>query len=190
MYSRRPPGGARRREFERLVRRHQRELYSAARRLTQTASDAEDLAQEALIKAYVSFDQFELGTNFRAWLLKIVTTTRISRSRKEARQPQTVAWEAAEGEADLPRAWHKADTPAPEAILADQHLEEPVQQALARLPEEFRTAIVLCDIFELSYREVAQALNIPLGTVRSRICRGRRLLAQHLREYAETHGYL
>ena len=179
-----------RREFERLARRHQRDLFTAARRLTSTPSDAEDLAQEALIKAYVSFDQFEPGTNFRAWLLKIVTTTHISQYRKQSRQPQTVTWEGTEGEDSSPRQWHKSELPAPESIVVDQELDEPVQSALTRIPEEFRSAVILCDMFELSYREVAEALAIPLGTVRSRICRGRRILAQHLREYAAERGYL
>ncbi len=182
--------GYRRREFERLARQHQRDVYNAARRLTNNIADAEDLAQEALIKAYVSFDQFESGTNFRAWMLKIVTTTHISRCRKQSRQPQTITWEAEEGEGHPPRPWHRSAEPTPEAIIVEQQLDEPVQEALAQVPEEFRGAIILCDMFGLSYREVAEVLEVPLGTVRSRICRGRRLLSKHLREYAEKHRYL
>jgi len=180
--------GRRRREFERLAKRHQRDLLNAARRLTRTFSDAEDLAQEALIKAYISFDQFELGTNFRAWLLKIVTTTHISRCRKQSRQPQTTTWD--DGEDGTPRKWHKSNDPTPEAHILEQQLDEPVQQALAEVPEEFRSAVILCDMFDLSYKEIAQALAVPLGTVRSRICRGRRILAEQLREYAQQRGYL
>ena len=182
--------GHRRREFERLARRHQREVYNAARRLTNNAVDAEDLAQEALIKAYVSFDQFELGTNFRAWMLKIVTTTHISRCRKQSRQPQTITWEPQGGETRPPRPWHKSTDPTPEAIIVHQQLDEPVEEALAQVPEEFRGAIILCDMFGLSYREVAEVLKVPLGTVRSRICRGRRLLSEYLREYAQKRRYL
>ncbi len=182
------PTGRRRREFERLARRHQRDLFNAARRLTHTLSDAEDLSQEALIKAYISFDQFELGTNFRAWLLKIVTTTHISRCRQRSRQPQTMAWD--DGEDEPPREWHKSDESPPEAIVVEHEIDEPIQQALARVPEEFRSAVILCDMFDLSYKEIAQVLNIPLGTVRSRICRGRRALAEHLRDYAQQRGYL
>ena len=182
------PTGRRRREFEALARRHQRDLFNAARRLTRTLSDAEDLSQEALVKAYVSFDQFELGTNFRAWLLKIVTTTHISRCRQQSRQPQTMTWD--DGEDGPPRQWHKSNDMPPEAIVVEQELDEPVQQALAQVPEEFRAAVLLCDMFDLSYKDIAQALDVPLGTVRSRICRGRRALAEHLREYAQQHGYL
>jgi len=182
------PTGRRRREFERLARRHQRDLFNAARRLTRTLSDAEDLSQEALIKAYVSFDQFELGTNFRAWLLKIVTTTHISHCRQQSRQPQTMAWD--DGEGATPRKWHQSNDLPPEAIIVEQELDEPVQQALAQIPEEFRSTVVLCDMFDLSYREIAQALDIPLGTVRSRISRARQALAEHLREYARQRGYL
>ncbi len=191
------PTGRRRREFERLARRHQRDLFNAARRLTRTLSDAEDLSQEALIKAYVSFDQFELGTNFRAWLLKIVTTTHISHCRQQSRQPQTMAWD--DGEGATPRKWHQSNDLPPEAIVIEQELDEPVQQALAQIPEEFRSTVILCefrstvilcDMFDLSYREIAQALGIPLGTVRSRISRGRQALAEHLRDYARQRGYL
>lgn len=180
----------RRRQFERLARQHQRDIFNAARRLTQTASDAEDLAQEALIKAYVSFDQFELGTNFRAWILKIVTTTHISRYRKDSRRPQTIAWETGEEGSGPPRAWHKSNDPPPESIVVGQQLDEPVQKALEQLSDEFRSAIILCDMFELSYREIAEVLDIPLGTVRSRICRGRQALSQYLRDYAEKRGYV
>jgi RNA polymerase sigma-70 factor (ECF subfamily) len=180
--------GRRRREFERLAKRHQRDLLNAARRLTRTLSDAEDLAQEALIKAYISFDQFELGTNFRAWLLKIVTTTHISRCRKHSRQPQTITWD--DGEGGRPREWHKSNDSAPEALVVEQELDEPVQQALAEMPDEFRAAVIMRDIFDLSYKEVAKVLQVPLGTVRSRICRGRRILAEQLREYAQQRGYL
>ena len=184
----RQPTGRRRREFERLAKRHQRDLFNAARRLTRNPSDAEDLAQEAVVKAYLSFDQFELGTNFRAWLLKIVTTTHISRCRQQSRQPQTMEWD--DGEGAPAREWHKSNDMPPEAILVEHELDEPVQQALAQVPEEFRAAVLLCDMFDLSYKDIAQALDVPLGTVRSRICRGRRALAEHLREYAQQHGYL
>ena len=188
--NRRQPGGNRRREFERLARRYQRDIFNAARRLTNSLSDAEDVAQEALIKAYISFDQFESGTNFRAWMLKVVATTHISQVRKELRQPRTITWEADQGEGSPPRPWHKSDEPAPEAMVLNQQLDEPVQEALEQVPEEFRSAIILCDILGLSYREVSEVLKVPLGTVRSRICRGRRILAAHLKEYAEKHGYL
>jgi len=182
------PTGRRRREFELLAKRHQRDLFNAARRLTRTLSDAEDLGQEALVKAYISFDQFELGTNFRAWLLRIVTTTHISRYRQQSRQPQTMAWD--DDEDGLPREWHKSNDLPPETYIVEQELDEPVQQALMQVPEEFRAAVLLCDMFELSYKDIAQALDVPLGTVRSRICRGRRALAKHLQEYAQQRGYL
>ena len=174
------PTGRRRREFEQLAKRHQRDLFNAARRLTRTLSDAEDLAQEALVKAYISFDQFELGTNFRAWLLKIVTTTHISGYRKESCQPQTTAWNNPED--SPPQQWHRSSEPEPEAVLVDQELDEPVRQALLQIPEEFRSAVVLCDMFDLNYKEVAEALAVPLGTVRSRLHRARLQLREQLKE--------
>jgi len=184
----RQPTGRRRREFERLAKRHQRDLFNAARRLTRNLSDAEDLAQEAVVKAYLSFDQFELGTNFRAWLMKIISTTHISRCRKQSRQPATITWQISDE--GLTQTWYKSNESTPESVLVKQQLAEPVQRALSEIPEEFRSAVMLCDMFDLSYKEIAQALDVPLGTVRSRICRGRRALAEHLREYAQQRGYL
>lgn len=174
----------RRREFEKLAKRYQRDVFSAAVRLTGNYADAEDLAQEAFVKAYVAFDQFHLGTNFRAWLLRILTNTHINRYRRSKRSPDTVAWEdlVAQGERVLDAEPERES--APEREILSYVPDEVVGPALHALPEEFREAVILSDIHELSYKEIADALNIPLGTVRSRIFRGRKLLRTALADYA------
>jgi RNA polymerase sigma-70 factor (ECF subfamily) len=155
----------------------------AALRLTGNQTDAEDLLQETLIKAYMAFEQFASGSNFRAWVLRIMANTHISRYRHAQRTPATVSWE------DLSVAGHRPfDPPSAEKNPAQEALEfalgEEPSRALAALPEEFRVAVMLSDVFDLSYKEIADVLGVPLGTVRSRIFRGRKLLQESLREYA------
>lgn len=174
----------RRKEFEKLAKQYQRDVYSAALRITGNHADAEDLAQEAFVKAYVAFDQFQLGTNFRAWLLRILTNTHINRYRRTRRSPETVAWEDLMAAGERMVETEAAPSFMPEReILADVP-DEVVGPALHSLPEEFREAVILSDIHELSYKEIADCLGIPLGTVRSRIFRGRKLLRESLAEYA------
>ncbi len=176
----------RRKEFEQLAKRYQRDIFAAALRLTGNYADAEDLAQEAFLKAYTAFDQFQLGTNFRAWLLRILTNTHINRYRRTKRSPETIAWEdyTLLGE-KLPGS--EQPSPArPETEVLATVPDEVVGPALHELPEEFREAVILSDIHELSYKEIAHALNIPLGTVRSRIFRGRKLLRESLADYAHA----
>jgi RNA polymerase sigma-70 factor (ECF subfamily) len=176
----------RRKEFENLAKRYQRDVFTAAVRLTGNYADAEDLAQEAFVKAYVAFDQFQLGTNFRAWLLRILTNTHINRYRRSKRSPDTVAWEdlVAQGERCFDHDIMPGSAPERET-LADVP-DEVVGPALHELPAEFRESVILSDIHELSYKEIADALNIPLGTVRSRIFRGRKLLRSALADYARA----
>jgi RNA polymerase sigma-70 factor (ECF subfamily) len=180
----------RRREFENLARRYQRDVFSAALRLTGSYADAEDLAQEAFLKAYVAFDQFQLGTNFRAWLLRIVTNTHINRYRSSKRTPDTIAWEdfTAEGERQVRE--EASSDPRPEQMILQHVPDEVVGPALHDLPEEFREAVIMSDIHEMSYKEIAQVLKIPLGTVRSRIFRGRKLLREALADYARARRML
>ena len=179
-----------RQQFERLAKEHQQVLFNAALRLTGSRSDAEDLTQETFIKAYTAFDQFELGTNFRAWTLKILTTTHINRYREGRRAPQTIAWEDITSGGQWDFDWQRSDQPEPETAVVQQYLDDPVGPAVQSLPDEFRLAIIMCDMFELSYQEIASALQVPLGTVRSRISRGRHILRERLREYAQEHGYI
>ena len=181
---------ARRDQFEKLAKKYHRDVFNAALRLTGSYPDAEDLAQEALLKGYCAFEQFTIGTNFRAWLLRIVTNTHINRYRRACRSPQTVAWEDLTdgGNRRIPE--ERSPMPLPEEEILANVTDDIIGPALAALPAEFREAVILSDMHELSYKEIADALGIPLGTVRSRIFRGRRLLRQSLAEYAKVNGMI
>ncbi len=178
-----------RREFERLVEQCQHDLFNAALRMAGNHADAEDVAQEALVKAYLAFDQFEAGTNFRAWLLRIVTNTYINEFRRRRRQPDFTAWDSLARE-DLNKLADDGHEPAPDEDLLARALDLEIEEALAELPEAFREAVVLCDIHGLAYNEIAEALDIPIGTVRSRIARGRSQLQSMLAEYAKARGLI
>lgn len=180
----------RREQFETLARRYHRDVFNAALRMTGSYPDAEDLTQEAFLKAYVAFDQFTMGTNFRAWLLRILTNTHINRYRRAMRSPDTIAWEDLT-EGGNRRVAEEADQgPLPEDAVMAAIPDETIGPALAALPDEFREAVIMSDMHELSYKEIADALGIPLGTVRSRIFRGRRLLREALTEYAQVNGII
>jgi len=179
---------SRRRQFEHLVADCQRDVFNAALRMAGNYADAEDVAQEALVKAYQAFDQFEIGTNFRAWLLRIVTNTYINEFRRRRRQPDFTEWEAVTRE-DLGRLSSQSGE-APEQDLLDAALDAQIEQALGQLPDAFRQCVTLCDIHGMSYAEIAGVLAIPIGTVRSRIARGRKILADALADYARARGLI
>lgn len=149
--------------FETDALPHLRALYGTAYRMTRNAHDAEDLVQETFLRAYRGFHRFEPGTNIRAWLFTILHRVRTDAFRRAGRSPQTVEM-AGEGPA----------VPAPQEALASG--AEDIERALAVLPEVFRMAVVLRDVEDLSYDEIAGVLDIPIGTVMSRIHRGRALL--------------
>jgi len=177
--------------FEALAEERKRELFNAALRMTRDREEAEDLTQETLAKAYAAFHQFRPGTNFKAWIYRVLVNTYINHYRRRRRAPQIRSWEelAVDGDADYAREDPTRLSSPEEAVLARVPDEE-VQPALEALPEEFRIAVLLSDVDEFSYKEIAQILGIPLGTVRSRIFRGRRLLRQRLAGYARAHGVL
>lgn len=164
---------SRREEFDRAALVHVPELLRVASRLCGSAESGEDLLQETYLQAWRSFHRFETGTNCRAWLYKILLFTYSAQKRKRARQPFLVDLDAA-GDTAL-----SVDAPTPDALTA-----EAVRAAFDRLPENFRTSILLVDIEGLTYREAAQALNVPVGTVMSRLSRGRGLLRLELSRHA------
>ncbi len=169
--------------FEEQVRPYLGQLYPAALRLTQNSSDAEDLVQETLAKAYSAFGQFKPGTNLRAWLHKILANTFINGYRRKKREPVL----ASAPESDDWQAGVDAFAPmarSAEAEALDRLGDSEVLRALRDLPEDFRTAIYLADIEGYPYREVAQIMGTPIGTVMSRLHRGRERLRSKLAAYA------
>jgi RNA polymerase sigma-70 factor, ECF subfamily len=168
-------GGGPEAEFAQAALAHIDSLYGTALRLTRRAPDAEDLVQETYLKAFRSAHQFEPGTNLKAWLFTILHNTFRNIRRHDGRSPVDVDSEAVEQAAgDAP------GTQSPEQILTRATLDADLQGALDALPEAFRQAVWLRDVEELSYAEVATALGVPIGTVMSRISRGRRALAEGL----------
>lgn len=181
---------SRRREFEKLARDHYKAVFRAAYRLTCDREEAADLTQEALVKAYMSFHQFKPGSNFRAWVLRIVANTHISHYRRRQRRPETVPWEAVSDALGRETNLVADAGPGPETQVLAAFRDEEVYEALSHLPEEFRTVVILADLCELPYKEVAEALEVPIGTVRSRLFRARRMLRRSLADYARSRGYL
>ena len=174
-----------RRRFEVLALPHMDSLYNAALRMTRNDADAQDLVQEAYIKAFRAFHSFKQEGNCKAWLFKIMINTFINKYRKAKREPDWVEFEKV-------APFHPAvrESRSPESDIFDQLLSDDVEDALRKLPEEFRMAVWLSDLERLPYAEIANILGCPIGTVRSRIFRGRKMLREMLYEYARKMGYI
>ena len=179
-------------EFEAVVLEHFHTLYSTALRLTRNPSEAQDLVQETLLKAYRFFESFEPGTNVKAWLFTILRNTYINAYRKTVRQQEQVDFERIEpfyAEAPNEPEWEWTDQEALEAML--RHVvQDDVKRALDALPEAYRIVVLLADLAELSYKDIAAIIGCPEGTVMSRLFRGRRLLRKSLQEFARKSGYV
>jgi RNA polymerase sigma-70 factor (ECF subfamily) len=156
--------------WEEVARTHGRFLYNVAYRLTGKDDDAYDLVQEALLRVRKGLETYQPGS-MEGWLSRIVTNVFLDEVRRKRRRPVEV----------LPEDPERLLPSSPGADEATDNLSDDVQAALRRLPEDFRTAVVLCDVVGLSYEEIAEAMSVPVGTVRSRIHRGRRLLREALR---------
>jgi len=168
-----------------------RQVRATALRMTKNPDDAEDLVQDALVKAYASFDRFQSGTNFKAWLFRILTNTYINEFRRRKRSPDLVPMDDLEPSAEYDMSVEHGSTELlPEDLLMAKIPDENIQAALANLPDEFRIAVTLCDVGELTYEEVAAAMQTPIGTVRSRVHRGRRMLRRQLESYAKAQGWV
>ena len=173
-------------EFERVAVPELPNLYRAAFYLTKDRDQAEDLVQETFARAFRFFDKFEPGTNCRAWLLTIMRNLFYSHYRRLQEQPELVDWEKIDQIYEsLIVQPEKAEGGNPANFLISESMDDEVDRALKDLPEEFRTAIVLVDMEEMSYDEAAKVMEVPIGTVRSRVSRGRRLLQVALRDYAK-----
>jgi RNA polymerase sigma-70 factor (ECF subfamily) len=178
-------------EFEELALSNLDPLYSAALRLTKNERDAEDLVQDTCMRAYRFFDKFERGTNIKAWLFKILTNTFINRYRRRVKERSVV--EGVEREAVHERFISRDATDFaanPERYFFDRLLSDDVLRAIDQLPIDFRLVVILADLQEFSYKEIAEILECPVGTVMSRLFRGRKLLQKTLRDYALGQGVI
>jgi RNA polymerase sigma-70 factor, ECF subfamily len=174
--------------FERDVLPLLPNLYSAALRLTRNPTDAEDLVQEAYLRAYRGFAGFQEGTNLRAWMYRILTNTFINSYRKKQRQPQTVSDEDVEDWYLYDRLGEAGAEASAETSVLERIPDEDVQRALEALPEQFRMAVWLADVEGFSYKEIAEILDVPIGTVMSRLHRGRKSLQKALWETVRERG--
>ena len=166
-------------------------LYNAAYRMARNAQDAEDLVQETYLKAYKYYDKFREGTNLKAWLFKILKNTFINSYRKKKSRPPQADFAALEGSFESVISDESPQqTKDPEEELLEQVLDEDVQRALQELSEDYRMVILLADLEGFAYKEIAEILDIPVGTVMSRLYRARRQLEDTLLQYAREHGYM
>ncbi|HEY3358918.1 MAG TPA: sigma-70 family RNA polymerase sigma factor [Polyangia bacterium] len=178
-----------RQEFEREALPHLEALYGTAMRLTHNPREAEDLVQDAMLKAFRFFHRFEEGTNAKAWLFKILHNTFINRYRKRLREQRLLEeLERADHYGQLLAGEASAAGPDPERSLVGKMLADDVQRALAEVPPDFRMAVILADLEDFSYKEVADIMECPVGTVMSRLYRGRRILQRRLHDYAVAQG--
>ena len=176
-------------EFEREALPHSDLLYNYALRMTNNTADAADLLQETYLKAFRFWEKYEKGTNIRAWLFRIMKNSYINRYRKESKEPETVDYDDVQN-VFVSVKGDSGDSGDLQEAVEKNLLDDNVAEAIASLPEEFRTVVILCDIEGLSYEEIAEFIDCPLGTVRSRLHRGRKLLRSKLLEYARSRGYV
>ncbi len=177
--------------FEKEVLPHGDALFGAALRLARSCSDAEDLVQETYLKAFRSFGQFEIGTNCKAWLFRILTNTFINKYRRRIKEKEILEKEMHTARLFANNNWEEQQLEgSPEATLTNRFLSDEVLAALEKVPADFRRIVLLSDLHNFSYREVAEMAHIPIGTVMSRLFRGRRILQEQLFGYASQQGVI
>jgi len=192
MFGRKPRKNELRDRFDREALVHADALFGAAMRMTRSRRDAEDLVQDTLLKAFQHFDRFEPGTNCKAWLFRILTNTFINRYRKAQRERVFFVEDDESrplAERLAARDVHELDVPnALDKEAIAKLFGDEIGRALDQVPLDFRMAVLLADVYDFSYKEVAEMLECPIGTVMSRLYRGRRLLRAQLAEYAVASG--
>ncbi len=186
----------RRKEFEDIAMEHIDSLYSMAMRLVFNKDEAEDLVQETYLKAYRFFNTFQKGTNIKAWLFKILRNTFINKYRKTVNLPSEIFYEDVESVNSNLSYKQESDSGELTDTLESKYnelgnlMEDDVKRAIDSLPIEYKEAILLSDVEELSYSDIAEITNVPIGTVKSRLNRGRKLLQKSLWEYAKDRGFI
>jgi RNA polymerase sigma-70 factor (ECF subfamily) len=179
-------------KFEELSLQYMDMLYSTALKMTRNIEEAEDLVQDTYMRAYRFFDKFEQGTNFKAWIFRILTNTFINNYRKKTRTPRQVELDKVSFflEDEDESFQEPEELNAYEEETYGELFDDDINHALERLSEEFRQIIILADVEGLSYKEIAEKADIPIGTVMSRLFRGRRMLQRSLFHYARKQGYV
>lgn len=163
-------------------------LYNFGLRLTADPNDAEDLVQDTIVKAYRFFSSYEKGTNAKAWLFRILKNSYINNYRKKSKKPSEVDYDEVSSFYESIRA-ERTETSDLEDKMFRELIDDDLSNALNSIPEDFRTVVLLCDVEDFTYEEIANMLDVPIGTIRSRLHRGRNLLKAQLMEYAEKRGY-
>lgn len=177
-----------REEFNKEAMPHMKLLHNYAYRMTNNQLDADDLVQETYLRAFRFFHKFERGTNCKAWLFRIMKNLYINNYRKAQKEPGKVDYEEVENFFDSIRS-EKIDSNDLQQKVFSNLLDDELLLALNSLQDDFKTVVILCDLEGLSYEEIAEFLNCPVGTVRSRLHRGRKLLQMKLMDYARNKGY-
>lgn len=183
-----PVSSKKQRAFNAEILPHLDSLYNYALRLTTDQSDAEDLVQDSIVKAYRFFDSYEKGTNAKAWLFRILKNSFINNYRKHQKLPQSVDYDEVSPYFESVRS-EQMETTDLENIIFRNLMDDNFTSALAKLPEDFRTVVLLCDVDGFTYEEISNMLDVPIGTIRSRLHRGRNLLKTELYELAKKRGY-
>ena len=175
-------------DFNEEILPHLDSLYNFGLRLTSDPNDAEDLVQDTIVKAYRFFSSYEKGTNAKAWLYRILKNSYINNYRRQSKKPQEVDYDEVSSFYESIRA-ERTETSDLEDKMFRELIDDELTNALDQIPEDFRTVVLLCDVEDFTYEEIANMLDVPIGTIRSRLHRGRNLLKAQLMEYAAKRGY-
>jgi RNA polymerase sigma-70 factor, ECF subfamily len=175
--------------FQEQMLPHIDALYRTGLSMTKNAGDAEDLVQDTYVRAFQFFEQFQGGTNARAWLFRIMTNLYINSYRRRVREPERVSYDEMEDFYLFNRlqdAHQSGRTASPEEVVVQQMQLDAIREAIDKLPEEYRDTVILADLNEFSYQEISEMLEVPIGTVRSRLSRGRRLVQKALWSFTDA----